>query len=60
MAEQKGPEIVETADQKLAVRRVINQKGEAVCAHCGVHLVNIEKGIRCKFCWNCGAPVRWK
>lgn len=50
----------ETADQKLAVMRKINQHGEAVCGNCGVHLVNVEERIKCKFCWNCGKPVRWK
>ena len=56
------PEMItaETADQKLAVLRRINQYGEAVCGSCGAHLVNVEERIKCKFCWNCGKPVRWK
>lgn len=61
MAEKKvSPEIVETADQKIAIRRVINPKGEATCGKCGKLIVNVEKNIRCNFCWNCGARVRWK
>ena len=64
MAERKKasvvPEAVETADQKLAIRRVVTPNGEAVCGKCGVRIINVEERIRCKFCWNCGTPVRWK
>ena len=64
MAERKResaiPQEVETADQKLSVRRVVNPNGDAVCGKCGVRIVNIEARVRCKFCWNCGTPVRWK
>jgi len=50
---------VETADQKL-IRRVINPKSEAVCGRCGVRIVNVEKKIRCKYCWNCGGKIKWQ
>ena len=49
----------ETADQKFAVRRNVID-GYAVCGKCGVRLVNVEARIRCKYCWNCGTPVRWR
>lgn len=64
MAEKKMglPGQVETADQKL-VKRVIKyyESGEkyAACGNCGVHLVNVEERIRCKYCWNCGVKVKW-
>ena len=51
---------VETAEQKLSVMRKIGPDGYAICGKCGVHLVNVEERIRCKYCWNCGTPVRWK
>lgn len=49
----------ETADRKFAVRRIVKD-GAAVCGNCGVRLVNVEERIRCKYCWNCGTPVRWR
>ena len=55
---------VETADQKMVasmpVMKKIGEDGYARCGSCGVRLVNVEERIRCKYCWNCGTPVRWK
>jgi hypothetical protein len=39
---------------------VINPAGVAVCGKCGMRLVNVEERIKCRFCWFCGAPVKWK
>ena len=54
----------ETADRKFAVRRVLKPdalgNNYAACRKCGCRLVNVEERIRCKYCWNCGTPVRWK
>ena len=56
---------VETADQKLAVRRVLKQDAcgvgmYAVCGNCGARLVNVEERIKCRYCWYCGRPIIWK
>ena len=51
---------VETADQKLSVRRQIGPDGYAICGKCGVHIVNVEERIRCKYCWNCGTLIKWR
>ena len=64
MTDKKKTVEVETAEQKLVpVRRVVKTYPDgrqyAACAKCGVKLVNVEERIRCKFCWNCGTPVRW-
>ena len=59
-AENAAPCEVETADQKLAIRRVINPNGEAICGNCGVRIVNVEERIRCKYCWNCGRKIKWQ
>ena len=53
----------ETADQKFAVRRVLKPGADgmyAACGKCGCRLVNVEERVRCKYCWNCGTPVRWR
>ena len=55
---------VETADQKLAVRRILKPDAYGVnyaaCGNCGCRLVNVEERVRCKYCWNCGVPIIWK
>ena len=52
---------VETAElQLLPVMKKIGPDGYAICGNCGVHLVNVEERIKCKYCWNCGRPVKWK
>ena len=56
---------VETADQKLAVRRVLKPEADgigryAVCGNCGARLVNVEERIKCRYCWYCGRPIIWK
>ena len=55
----ENEEVGETADKKLIVRRKIGPDGYAICGICGVHLVNVEERIRCKYCWNCGTKVKW-
>jgi len=67
MAEKKtkviSPELaseIETADKKLAIRKQISPDGYAICGKCGVRVVNVEARIRCKYCWNCGTPIRWR
>ena len=61
MAERKKVVPVETAEQQLVpVRKTIGADGYARCGKCGVRIVNVEERIKCKFCWNCGTPVRWK
>ena len=67
MADKKRPAQLteaETADQRLAVRRVLKQDASgamyAACGNCGCRLVNVEERIKCRFCWYCGRPVIWK
>ena len=65
MAEKKKKVVeVETAEQKLVpsmpVLRKIGEDGYARCGSCGCRLVNVEERVKCRFCWYCGAPVRWK
>ena len=60
MAVKKGPEIVETAEKQLPVRKVITPQREAVCGKCGVQLVSFDGRRKCKFCWNCGREVKWR
>lgn len=55
-----SPEIVETAEKKLPVRKVITPQREAVCGECGVPLVSFDGRRKCKFCWNCGREVKWR
>ena len=56
----ENEEVIETADKKLIVRRrKIGKDGYAICGVCGVHLVNVEERIKCKYCWNCGTKVMW-
>ena len=57
---EKKAKPVETADVPLQVLRVIGPDGYARCGHCGVRLVNVEERIKCRFCWYCGKPVKWK
>lgn len=59
---EKKPRLekVETADIPLQVMRVIGPDGYARCGHCGVRLVNVEERIKCRYCWYCGKPVKWK
>lgn len=57
---REKPVAVETADVPLQVMRVIGPDGYARCGHCGVRLVNVEERIKCRFCWYCGKPVKWK
>ena len=61
MIEKKKVAQVETAElQLLPVMKKIGPDGYAICGNCGVHLVNVEERIKCKYCWNCGRPVKWK
>jgi len=59
MAEKKSKvEIVETADQQLVRRQIVN--GVAVCGHCGKRLVDFDGRVKCRYCWFCGKPVLWR
>ena len=65
LAEAKARRIaVETAEQKLGVMRVLKPdhlgNPYAACGNCGVRLVNVEERVKCRFCWYCGVPIRWK
>jgi hypothetical protein len=65
MTDKKKVVEVETAEQQLvpALRVIKTYPGGekyAACAKCGVKLVNVEERIKCKFCWNCGTPVKWR
>lgn len=55
---------VETAEQKLGVMRVLKPdaygNNYAACGNCGCRLVNVEERVKCRYCWYCGTPVRWK